>query len=120
MTAIVPESSCATFIIEGRLDADGAKRLRSDTDQVPASRSRHVVVDISRVTFLDSCGLAALVGVRKTARTRGASFTVVCAPGRIRNLLELTGMGDVLHLTDPEAFALSGKQATAGAFAGAF
>jgi hypothetical protein len=42
--------------------------------------------------FIDSAGLAALVGAAKRAAARGGSLHMVCARPRIRQLFQLTGL----------------------------
>lgn len=51
-----------------------------------------VIVDLTPVTFLDSRGFRALVGVRDRVAELGGSLQLVCPPGRVRETLRiLTG-----------------------------
>jgi anti-sigma B factor antagonist len=53
------------------------------------------LVDLTGVSFMDSSGLRALLRARESAASRGGSFTLVCPPGRVWRLLELTGVLDL-------------------------
>jgi anti-anti-sigma factor len=50
------------------------------------------VADLDQVRFIDSAGLAALVGAANRAAAHGGSLHVVCARPRIRQLFRLTGL----------------------------
>ena len=50
------------------------------------------MADLDQVRFIDSAGLAALVGAAKRAAAHGGSLHVVCARPNIRQLFRLTGL----------------------------
>jgi anti-anti-sigma factor len=60
-----------------------------------------VVIDLSRVTFLDCAGISALVAGHNTAIRNGRSFTVVNPQRLVHRVLKLTGISHVL-IEDPE------------------
>ncbi len=51
-----------------------------------------LVVGLEQVSFIDSVGLAALVGAAKRAAEHGGSLRVACALPKIRQLVRLTGL----------------------------
>jgi anti-sigma B factor antagonist len=51
-----------------------------------------LIVDLNRVTFIDSAGLGALVGAARRADAHGGSLHAVCARPQTRKLLWLTGV----------------------------
>ena len=53
---------------------------------------RHVLVDLSRVTFMDSTGLGVLVGMLKRLRNARGSLALVVTDYDIERLFELTGL----------------------------
>ncbi|WP_186316257.1 STAS domain-containing protein [Catellatospora sichuanensis] len=55
-----------------------------------------VVVDLSRVSFMDSTGLHVLLAARETAHSSGVGFNVVGATGLARRVLAVTGMLELL------------------------
>ena len=52
----------------------------------------------TRSSFIDSAGLAALVGAAKRAAAHGGSLHVVCARPQIRQLFRLTGLDGQIPL----------------------
>jgi anti-sigma B factor antagonist len=64
-------------------------RLRERLFELAAS-GHTLVVDLDQVSFIDSPGLAALVGAARRACAHGASLQVTCARARTRRLFRLT------------------------------
>lgn len=63
--------------------------------------SRTVVLDLGGVTFMDSTGLAAIVGAMNRARDSGADLKVAAPlPPQPQRLLELTGVLDRMSFTN--------------------
>jgi anti-anti-sigma factor len=55
-----------------------------------------VVVDLDRTVFLDSHGIAGLVAGFEEATRAGRGFTVTNARGLVREVLDITGLAEVL------------------------
>jgi len=60
---------------------------------------RNIEVDLSQTSFVDSCGLGALVGLHKTAMTRQGRLSLVNPPPPIQQILELTRLDGVFQIT---------------------
>jgi anti-sigma B factor antagonist len=52
-------------VLEDRIDAAGAIRFKEDMRELVAGSTSIVILDLSRVAFLDSSGLGAVVSVLK-------------------------------------------------------
>jgi anti-anti-sigma factor len=85
------EQGYAIVAVAGEVDIATVTRLRECLFELAAS-GRTLVVDLDQVSFIDSAGLAALVGAARRAAARGASLQVVCARPRTRQLFRLTGL----------------------------
>ena len=77
--------------IAGEIDIATATRLRERLFEL-AGGGRPLVADLDQVRFIDSAGLAALVGAANRAAAHGGSLHVVCARPRTRQLFRLTGL----------------------------
>jgi anti-anti-sigma factor len=75
----------------GEIDIYTVTRLRECLFEIAAS-GRPLVVDFDQVSFIDSVGLAMLVGTANRAAEHGSSLQVACAPPKIRQLLRLAGL----------------------------
>lgn len=86
--------------VAGEVDVTTGTDLREPLlDLVERRRHRHVV-DLRKVTFLDSTGLGILVSDHKRVRDRGGSLHVVCAPGLVSRVFRLTGVDRVVPVLD--------------------
>lgn len=95
-------------LIEGEIDAATAPRLLSVLNQTVAEALKSVVIDLSRVGFMDSTGLALLINANRRLSRRSKGFAVVCPPGPLRRVFEITAMIDTLHVCpDRESAALA-------------
>jgi anti-sigma B factor antagonist len=75
----------------GEIDIYTVTRLRERLFEIAAS-GRPLVVDFDQVSFIDSVGLAMLVGTANRAAAHGSGLQVACAPPKIRQLLRLAGL----------------------------
>jgi anti-anti-sigma factor len=57
-----------------------------------AASDQPLIADLDRVSFIDSAGLAALVGAARRAAAHGASLHVICTRPQTRQLFRLTGL----------------------------
>jgi anti-sigma B factor antagonist len=87
----------AIVAVAGGVDIATVTRLRESLFGLTAS-GRTLVVDLDQVSFIESSGLAALVGAARRAAAHGASLHVVCARPRTRQLFRLTGLDSQIPL----------------------
>jgi anti-sigma B factor antagonist len=64
-----------------------------------ADSGQPLIVDLNRVTFIDSTGLGVLVGAARRAAVHGGSLHAVCSRPQTRKLLWLTGVDRRIPLT---------------------
>jgi len=57
-----------------------------------ADSGQPLIVDLNRITFIDSAGLGVLVGTARRAAAHGGSLHAVCSRPQTRKLLWLTGV----------------------------
>ncbi|HEY1004677.1 MAG TPA: STAS domain-containing protein, partial [Streptosporangiaceae bacterium] len=85
------EQDYAIVTAAGEIDISTVTRMRECLFELAAS-GRPLVADLDQVSFIDSTGLAALVGTAKRANARGGGLYVVCGRPQIRQLFRLTGL----------------------------
>lgn len=78
----------------GQLDLANADRVREMLIDVGGST---VVVDLAGLRFLDSSGIAALLGARNEITAAGHGFELRGAQGIVRRVLEVTGLVFLLN-----------------------
>ena len=86
-------SSEVRIQLDGEIDVQASSAVR---ERVVAAAEEAgdgtVVVDLGRVTFLDSSGLSALIAGLKAARARGGRIQIVNPSPVVARTLEITGM----------------------------
>jgi anti-sigma B factor antagonist len=84
-----------------------AARLRDAMQQQIASGAARLVLDLSRVEFADSSGLSAILACVNSARRRGGDVALLSPMPRVRALIELTRLDDVVAVVTDEAAAIA-------------
>ncbi len=82
--------------LEGELDMAAAPALRGQIDAARAEGRVPVVLDLARVTFVDSSALRELLEGDERLRADGAQLLLAGMRPAVKRLLELTRAGDVL------------------------
>lgn len=89
--------------IHGDVDLKTARSFRGAIDEAAQDGKPRLIVDMSSVPFMDSSGLAALIGAQKALRDR-TRLIVVC-PENLRRIFEVTRLDSIVDVvaTLPEA-----------------
>ena len=91
------DRQCSVIAIEGELDLASAPRLKwTLVDALDAGRSL-LVVDMSRVSFMDSTALGVLVAVNRGLRP-DARLSIVCSGEVVSKIFQLSGMDGVFAI----------------------
>jgi anti-sigma B factor antagonist len=70
-----------------------------------AKGQRNIELDLSQATFIDSCGLGALIALHKTACAKNGALRLVSPQPAVRQILELTRMHRIFEIAMPEPTA---------------
>lgn len=95
--------------LEGEVDVYTAPLLRQEImDQVDAG-VKNLLVNLSKVEYLDSTGLGILIGGVKRLKEQGGSLRLVGPSARITRIFEITGLNKIFDVYTSEAEALQGR-----------
>ncbi|HEU5355863.1 MAG TPA: STAS domain-containing protein [Actinocrinis sp.] len=92
LETVGPYGDCAVLRIVGEIDIYTAPALRERLAELLGTGVKHVVLDTSGISFLDSSGLGVLVSGHKRIRAHDGSLVLVAAQERILQLFRLTGL----------------------------
>jgi anti-anti-sigma factor len=93
-------SGRVTLTLVGELDLATTPRLTKYLTTVAQTHQGLIVIDLRRLTFMDSTGVAALAAADKHARRGGWSLAIVKGPPQVQRVLELCGLTEVLPIAD--------------------
>lgn len=102
------------FVLHGDLDVATSPSLRAALTEAASHGEHNIIVDLSRLGFLDSTGLGALIAADKQAKLHNGDVRLVAHEGQILRLLRITGLLDVLRVYADIDAALLGSTPLAG------
>lgn len=113
--SLEPHGDSVVVSIEGELDVVSKQRF-DDCLWEAAEQSDRVVLDLSRVDFMDTTALAVIVGHWRRLVAAGGAFRIAGARYRYVKALWITGLADRLPMYDTvdEALADDGPGAGSG------
>lgn len=100
------EGVVTVVTVAGDVDLTSAGALHDGLDTQFQLGSRHVVVDLDGVTFLDSTGLGVLVALLRAVRADSGDARFVCSSPRILRLFAITSLDAVFEVRDTVAAAV--------------
>ena len=87
------------IVILGRLDVSGTESVADELEKLAAAPKKGVVVDLSRLKFLASLGIRALLKSAKVVEERGGRMVlVVGANSQVAMSIKATGVSDLLPM----------------------
>lgn len=100
-------SDVVLLVVHGEVDLHVAPELRERLTDAVDTGSNGIVVDLARVSFLDSMALGVLLAALKQLRARGGELRLVVPNPELRRIFEITLLDEVFTLTRTrqEAFA---------------
>ena len=91
------QSGCLLFRFTGQLDAYSDKQFLTFISEQRGTSPLPVVIDLSRIDFIDSSGLGVLVQLAKQCQDAGVQFLVV-GNARVVQTVKLVRLEQFLHL----------------------
>lgn len=95
--------------LEGEVDKLAIEQARSDLD--PLAAAGRLVIDLDRVSFIDSAGLHALFGLGRIATAAGGGVALCvppsCAVARVVEIVRIADVMPVRESVEDAAAALS-------------
>lgn len=89
---------CAVVVASGEIDLSTSSALREALTTAAESSDR-VVLDLTRVSFLDSTGMGVMVGALNQQRCREEEALCLVGPvAMVRRVLEITRLSDLFPI----------------------
>lgn len=92
----VPDGSSVVITVSGEIDHTTADRVAEAFEGASQHAGAHVVLDLAKVTFVDSAGLRALVRIERRARDRVRTIRIASPPDHVRAVFRLSGLEPLL------------------------
>jgi anti-sigma B factor antagonist len=86
--------------LAGELDLSTVGKVQEELSRIEADSPRVVVLDLSRLSFLDSTGLRCVITAAERAREAERRFVVVRGPDPVQRVFSITRLEDRLEMVD--------------------
>ena len=91
------KTNIIVFTFKGQLDAFSEKQFKTFITNTLKENPLSFIIDLSKIDFLDSSGLGALVQTSKECKKLKLGFSVV-GNSRVAQTIKLVRLGDFLNL----------------------
>ena len=92
----VPNGNSVVITVSGEIDHTTADCVSEAFEGASHDARAQVVLDLANVTFVDSAGLRALVGIERRARNRARTIRIASPPDHVRAVFRLSGLEPLL------------------------
>lgn len=86
---------------------DGAEQVRDKVRSILQQGQKAILVNLSKVSYMDSAGLGELVQAYSTVAKQGGKLKLVSPTKRLHDLLVITKLATVFDSFDDEAKAVA-------------
>lgn len=84
--------------LNGEMDSLGCTEVRTELEQMATGWGHRVVLDLSRVSFLDSSGIGVIVFLYKRLKEKDEALEIAGVQGQPQALLKLLRIGSVIPI----------------------
>jgi anti-sigma B factor antagonist len=100
-----------TLAVLGELDLVSSPALQQELDRAIGSDAEVIVLDLRRLSFMDSTGLHVVVKAHQRVQEGGRRFVLTRGSEQVQRLLDLTGVAELMRIVDSPADALEADRA---------
>lgn len=93
--------------IEGEIDINSSPDIKKAFDKLISKKTPRIVINLSKVNYVDSSGLATLVEILKNMRTYGGKMRITNLSPKVRGLFEITKLDRLFEILPEEEEALT-------------
>ena len=112
VTRSQPSDGVAVLALQGELDFGDTEELDRVLRAEFADGSRAVLLDLSRLAFVDSSGINTLVLGSKLAAREGKDFWVTSPTANVRQVFEILRLADVVNIAESARDGLAADRLT--------
>jgi anti-sigma B factor antagonist len=92
----IPDDGTPTLICRGRITTETSGLFKAEVKKL-VPQSKLIIVDLSKVDYIDSSGLGTVLATYISAKSAGCTVRLVNLSQRIKDLLQLTRLASVFE-----------------------
>ncbi len=91
------------FRSSGEIDHHVAEKIRNDIDdEIKLYETKNLIMDFSKVTFMDSSGVGVVLGRYKKVGELGGTVTIRNADRLVKQILDMSGIFSLMKYEETE------------------
>ncbi|MEI6862914.1 MAG: STAS domain-containing protein [Candidatus Omnitrophota bacterium] len=104
---IDPKQGLTVCHIDGEIDINSSPMIKKSFDKLISQKTPKIVINLSKVTYVDSSGLATLVELLKNMRSYNGRMRLACMSPKIKSLFEITKLEKLFEILADEETAIT-------------
>jgi anti-sigma B factor antagonist len=96
------------LLLKGEIDLHVSPSVTASLNSMIEKKPERLVVDLSGVTYIDSAGLAALIGAMQKVEGYGGKFLLAGLQETVRSIFEISRLDQVFQIFPDANAALAG------------
>ena len=97
------QENCLTIFLPGELDHHNAEEIRKRSDYlIDQNHIRYVIFDFTDTTFMDSSGIAVIMGRYKRIYMLGGEVCAVHTSERMKKILTMSGVTRIMQIYEED------------------
>ncbi len=105
--AVKHEGRAVVLELGGEIDMKCSAGVKTKLKEIYRDKPPVIVVDMTEVKFMDSSGLATLVGTLKWCRLNGSELRLAGLTKAVRSIFDICRLESIFQIYDSQAEALS-------------
>jgi anti-sigma B factor antagonist len=104
---LTADEATQVIALTGELDVATVEGFNAAVQRAVSDGAATVVADLTRLTFMDSSGLAAMLGALRSLDHAGARLLIACANPTVLRVFEITGTEQTFEILPTREQALA-------------
>jgi anti-sigma B factor antagonist len=96
------EPARAVLDLSGEINRMAEERMAAAYDEAVASDPKNVALDFHEVSYINSTGIAVIVGLLARARKEGRTVSALGLSDHYRHIFEITRLADFMTIVDDQ------------------
>ncbi len=101
-------NGAVTLLIEGDIDMSSSPLVRTQLTDLFKKNQKAIIVDLSKVAYVDSSGIATLVEGLQWSHANNTKFRLVCLTPMVKDVFEIARLLTVFEVFESHKEALEG------------
>jgi anti-sigma B factor antagonist len=100
------QADCSICDVDGEINLNTSLELRKVFDELVRSQIKKVIIDFSKVPYIDSSGLATLIELLQRLKKNNGKLRICSVTEKVKNIFEITKLHKLFEIYDDQESAL--------------